>query len=276
MHFPMIRVFDILFALTGLVLGWPLLALITLIGLLDTGAPLFRQQRVGRFQQPFTLIKFRTMRPGTASVATHLASRSAITPLGRFLRRSKLDELPQLWNVLKGEMSLVGPRPSPFRENQICVPWREGRLSVRPGITGLWQVCRHDRDAGDFHQWIEYDLLYVQHMSMMLDLKVLTATVLTLGGKYPVRVDRFVPGAAALAVTVVPRTYDGAELVARAADAPAPPTRRSGASPPCPRPPGNPRALPRRRDRRPTCRNSTACEAWRSPASWRCTSSTTR
>ena len=64
-------------------------------------------------------------------------------------------------------MSLVGPRPSPFRENQMCVPWREARLSVRPGITGFWQVCRHNRAAGDFHQWIEYDLLYVQHMSFI-------------------------------------------------------------------------------------------------------------
>jgi lipopolysaccharide/colanic/teichoic acid biosynthesis glycosyltransferase len=80
-------------------------------------------------------------------------------------------------------MSLVGPRPSPFRENQVCVPWREARLSVRPGITGFWQVCRHDRASGDFHQWIEYDLLYVQNLSLALDLKILAATVLTLGGK---------------------------------------------------------------------------------------------
>src|SRR6185503_1322960 len=78
---------------------------------------------------------------------------------------------------------LVGPRPLPFRENQVCVPWREARLSVRPGITGFWQVCRHDRSSGDFHQWIEYDLMYVQHISLWLDLKILLATVLTLGGK---------------------------------------------------------------------------------------------
>jgi lipopolysaccharide/colanic/teichoic acid biosynthesis glycosyltransferase len=80
-------------------------------------------------------------------------------------------------------MSLVGPRPSPFRENQVCVPWREARLSVRPGITGFWQVCRHDRSDGDFHQWIEYDLLYVQHQSFWLDMRILVATLLTLGGK---------------------------------------------------------------------------------------------
>jgi lipopolysaccharide/colanic/teichoic acid biosynthesis glycosyltransferase len=101
-----------------------------------------------------------------------------LTRVGRFLAAANLDELPQLANVLLGQMSLVGPRPSPFRENQLCVPWREGRLSVRPGITGLWQVCRHDRDKGDFHQWIYYDLLYVQSMSFWLDLKILVSTFL--------------------------------------------------------------------------------------------------
>jgi lipopolysaccharide/colanic/teichoic acid biosynthesis glycosyltransferase len=85
-------------------------------------------------------------------------------------------------------MALVGPRPSPFRENQLCVDWRTGRLSVRPGITGLWQVCRHDRSDGDFHQWIEYDLLYVRHMSPALDLRIVIATFLTLGGRRSVPV----------------------------------------------------------------------------------------
>jgi lipopolysaccharide/colanic/teichoic acid biosynthesis glycosyltransferase len=97
-----------------------------------------------------------------------------------------VDELPQIWNVVKGEMSFVGPRPSPFRENQICVPWRNGRLSVRPGITGLWQVCRRDRATGDFHQWIHYDLLYVRNVSFRLDVMILAATIFTLGGKKPV------------------------------------------------------------------------------------------
>jgi lipopolysaccharide/colanic/teichoic acid biosynthesis glycosyltransferase len=106
-----------------------------------------------------------------------------VTRVGWFLRMTNADEIPQLMNVLLGQMSLVGPRPSPFRENQVCVPWREARLSVRPGITGLWQVCRHNRSDGDFHQWIEYDLLYVQHLSVWLDLKILAATILTLGGK---------------------------------------------------------------------------------------------
>jgi lipopolysaccharide/colanic/teichoic acid biosynthesis glycosyltransferase len=111
------------------------------------------------------------------------------TRMGRLLTVTNLDELPQLWNVLVGQMSLVGPRPSPFRENQICVPWREGRLSVRPGITGLWQICRHDRHKGDFHQWIYYDLLYVRNTSLLVDLKIVLATIVTLGGKWSVPLD---------------------------------------------------------------------------------------
>jgi lipopolysaccharide/colanic/teichoic acid biosynthesis glycosyltransferase len=134
----MIRFFDLFFSALGLLLGWPALLLIALIGMWDTGSPIFRQQRVGRFQKPFILLKFRTMRPGTASVATHLVSNSAVTPFGRFLRRTKLDELPQLWNVLKGEMSLVGPRPCLFNQHELIeARVRKGVFNARPGITGL-------------------------------------------------------------------------------------------------------------------------------------------
>ena len=122
-----------------------------------------------------------------------LAHDPRVTRLGRILRRFSLDELPQLVNVLRLEMSLVGPRPSPFRENQLCVPWRDARLSVRPGITGLWQVCRHQRLQGDFHQWIHFDLLYVRHMSFLVDLKILAATVLTLAGQWPAPVSWILP-----------------------------------------------------------------------------------
>lgn len=137
----MIRLLDIIFSIIGLSLGAPLLLILVLIGWLDTRSPLFYQTRVGRKQQAFILVKFRTMRIGTASVATHLASSSAITPFGGFLRRNKLDELPQLWNVLIGDMSLVGPRPCLPNQNELIAA-REvlGVFSARPGITGLAQV----------------------------------------------------------------------------------------------------------------------------------------
>jgi lipopolysaccharide/colanic/teichoic acid biosynthesis glycosyltransferase len=137
----MIRILDILFSLFGLAAGFPILLVLTVLGLFDTGSPFFLQTRVGRNRQPFTLWKFRTMRPGTASVATHLADASAITPLGGFLRRTKLDELPQLWNVLRGDMSLVGPRPCLFnQEALIAARTARGVFDARPGITGLAQV----------------------------------------------------------------------------------------------------------------------------------------
>lgn len=135
------RFLDILFSLLGLVLLSPLFLIVLIMGWMDTRSPLFRQERVGRHQQPFVLVKFRTMRPDTASIATHLADSSAITPLGHLLRRTKLDELPQLWNVLKGEMSLVGPRPGLFNQHELTEERaKRGVFSVRPGITGLAQV----------------------------------------------------------------------------------------------------------------------------------------
>lgn len=137
----MTRVFDVVLSLTGLIMGAPVLVMLSVLGWLDTRSPLFRQERVGRHQKPFTLVKFRTMRPDTASVATHLADASAVTRLGHFLRRSKLDELPQLWNVLKGEMSLVGPRPCLFSQEALIVERAERQVfNVRPGITGLAQI----------------------------------------------------------------------------------------------------------------------------------------
>ena len=141
----MSRLLDFFFAASGLVFGSPILLLLILIGLFDTGSPIFRQQRLGRDQKPFTLIKLRTMRVGTASVASHLASTSSITTFGHFLRRTKLDELPQLWNVLKGEMSLVGPRPGLVNQVDLTTA-REayGVFEVRPGITGLSQINEID------------------------------------------------------------------------------------------------------------------------------------
>lgn len=141
----MIRFLDFAFSLLGLILGFPVLLIIYVAGLFDTGSPLFRQERVGRFQKPFTLIKFRTMSVNTASVASHLASTTSITPLGHFLRRTKLDELPQLWNVLVGDMSLVGPRPGLYNQLELTRERNARRVfDVRPGITGLAQVSDID------------------------------------------------------------------------------------------------------------------------------------
>lgn len=135
------RIFDIIFSLAGLVFCFPVLLVITILGFFDTGSPVFQQERIGRHKKPFIMLKFRTMKPDTTSVASHLASVSSITRLGHFLRKTKLDELPQLWNVLKGEMSLVGPRPNLINQEELIAE-REalGVYAVRPGITGLAQV----------------------------------------------------------------------------------------------------------------------------------------
>ena len=141
----MIRLLDLLFAFFGLLFTFPILLVVTIIGLFDTGSPIFIQQRVGKNKKPFNLIKFRTMSVDTKSVASHLASTASITPFGGFLRKTKLDELPQLWNVLKGEMSLVGPRPGLFNQEELTQA-REAKnvFTVRPGITGLAQVNEID------------------------------------------------------------------------------------------------------------------------------------
>jgi O-antigen biosynthesis protein WbqP len=140
-----IRVLDFIFALLGLVLTFPILVVVIVVGLFDTGSPIFLQTRVGKNKKPFVLIKFRTMSVETKSVASHLANSASITRRGAFLRKSKLDELPQLINVLKGEMSLVGPRPNLFNQDEL-IHEREilNIYKVLPGITGLAQVNNID------------------------------------------------------------------------------------------------------------------------------------
>jgi lipopolysaccharide/colanic/teichoic acid biosynthesis glycosyltransferase len=193
-------VFDVTAAALGLLVLSPLLLLTAVLIKLESKGPVFfRDRREGKGGRVFECLKFRTMFVGADAQQRALMAKNQVdgpqfkldhdprvTRLGHFLRKASLDELPQLVNVLLLEMSLVGPRPSPFRENQLCVPWRDARLSVRPGITGLWQVCRHDRKQGDFHQWIHFDLLYVRHMSFLADLKILVATVFTMGGQWAV------------------------------------------------------------------------------------------
>jgi len=175
----MVRLLDLLFSFFGLLLGAPVLLAIYVIGLFDTGSPLFKQERVGRNQKSFTLVKFRTMRPGTASVASHLADATAITTLGAFLRRSKLDELPQLWNVFKGEMSLVGPRPCLFNQVEL-INERAARavFDARPGITGLAQVSNIDMSTA--RHLAETDARMLQSLNLSSYFKYI---FLTVGGK---------------------------------------------------------------------------------------------
>ena len=141
----MIRIIDFLAAFLGLLFLWPVLLIVVVLGMFDTGSPIFVQTRVGKNKKPFKLIKFRTMSVETKSVASHLASNSSITKLGSFLRKTKIDELPQLINVIKGEMSLVGPRPNLFNQEDLIVERDAmGVYDVLPGITGLAQVQNID------------------------------------------------------------------------------------------------------------------------------------
>lgn len=141
----MIRLFDFLFSFFGVLFLSPIMLVLYIIGLFDTGSPVFKQQRVGKNKKPFTLYKFRTMNVKAKSVATHLANTAEITKFGSFLRKSKLDELPQLINVVLGDMSLVGPRPNLFNQTEL-IEERDSRgvYNVVPGITGLAQINEID------------------------------------------------------------------------------------------------------------------------------------
>ena len=141
----MTRVFDIILSLLGLVIISPIILILLGMGYYDTGSPIFRQKRIGMNKKPFYLLKFRSMHINTQSVATHLVESSSVTKWGSFLRSSKLDELPQLFNVLMGEMSIVGPRPNLFNQEELINERdRRGVYAVRPGITGLSQINKID------------------------------------------------------------------------------------------------------------------------------------
>lgn len=173
----MIRFFDFIFSLFSLLIGFPLFVFIYFLGLFDTGSPLFFQERVGRGKKAFILIKFRTMKKDTANVASHLAPTNSVTKVGKFLRRTKLDELPQLLNVLKGDMSLVGPRPNLFNQTELIAAREKlGVFNVRPGITGLAQIKNIDMsmpdllaetdkrmiDSLNFRRYLKYILLTIK------------------------------------------------------------------------------------------------------------------
>ena len=175
------RLFDLTASACGLLFGAPIIALALLaVRRSSPGSPLFAQQRVGRHGRVFTCYKLRTMYQDTAHVPTHQAQASAVTPLGSKLRRWKLDELPQLYNVLVGDMSLVGPRPClPSQAELIAARQRRGVLEVRPGITGLAQV--QGIDMSDPERLAAVDADYVARQSFIGDVRLLIAT-LTGGG----------------------------------------------------------------------------------------------
>jgi len=183
------RLLDIAVSAALMVLLSPLLVLIALAIVLDSpGGVLYRQMRVGLHGRPFTILKFRSMCEQADEQLVHLRERNEInghafkvtrdprvTRVGRALRRTSLDELPQLWNVLRGEMSLVGPRPPLPNEVAQYDIWHRRRLSMKPGMTGLWQVSAR-RDP-DFDQWVEQDLEYIDSWSLVLDFKIIARTV---------------------------------------------------------------------------------------------------
>jgi exopolysaccharide biosynthesis polyprenyl glycosylphosphotransferase len=184
------RTFDVVVSSIGLLLLLPVLLAVAIAIKLDGhgGPVLFRQKRVGLHRQPFTLLKFRTMVREAEHQLSELANRNEadgplfklrndprITCVGRFLRRYSLDELPQLFNVLKGEMSLVGPRPPLPTEVALYEDWQLDRLEVRPGITGLWQVS--GRSELSFDEYVRLDLFYIENWSMLYDLFVVAKTI---------------------------------------------------------------------------------------------------
>lgn len=201
------RALDASLAAAGLIVLSPVLFVTALLVRLTSPGPVFFSHiREGRGGKLFKCWKYRTMVDGAHTMQRHLYTDNTvdgpqfkmsedprITRVGAYLRALNIDELPQLINVLLGQMSLIGPRPSPFRENQICVPWRRARLSVRPGITGLWQICRSHRSAGDFHQWIYYDSLYARSFCWRLDFKILAFTILSLCGRFPIPLHWLIP-----------------------------------------------------------------------------------
>ena len=176
----LIRFFDLLLSLIGIVFFFPFFLFLILILYLDTGSPIFCQERVGKHKNSFYLVKFRSMNLNAPSVATHLASSSSITRLGGFLRKSKLDELPQLWNVFVGDMSLVGPRPNLFNQDELIVERESLEVySVRPGITGLAQINKIDMSTPLL--LAQTDAKMIQDLNVMTYFKYIFLTIVGKG-----------------------------------------------------------------------------------------------
>lgn len=183
------RIVDVVGALGGLVLAAPILAItVVAIGLTSKGPVVFRQVREGRGGRPFTIYKLRTMDADAESHQPALRASSQrngpafklqgdprVTPLGRFLRSTCIDELPQLINVLLGDMSLVGPRPLPWAESRACAAWQRRRLDVRPGLTCDWQINK--RHVHTFDEWMRMDIAYVDRIGLWSDARLMARTM---------------------------------------------------------------------------------------------------
>ena len=185
------RVIDIIGSLIGLILVSPIILVISLMVYLTMGRPIFfKQARPGLYGKPFTIYKFRTMLDLRDKNGNLLPDEKRLTPFGKLLRKFSIDELPELWNVLKGDMSLVGPRPLPLidiehpellhpKDSEINLErldnWLKIRHSVPPGITGLWQV--RGRSDLPLEAWFNYDLEYVKRRSFWMDMKILLRTI---------------------------------------------------------------------------------------------------
>ncbi len=183
------RTADIVLSLTGMILLSPLFAVIAAaVAMEGEGGVIFRQQRAGWKNRPFTMYKFRTMVKNAAAMraemerfneldgpAFKMKNDPRVTKVGRFLRKTSLDELPQLFNVLKGDMSLVGPRPLPIYESEKCTEAQLQRLLVKPGITCYWQAC--GRNDVSFDEWMEMDMRYIREQGIKTDCMILLQTV---------------------------------------------------------------------------------------------------
>jgi lipopolysaccharide/colanic/teichoic acid biosynthesis glycosyltransferase len=192
------RILDITVSVVVLTLFAPVLPIIMLVIKLASPGPIFfKDTRQGLHSRSFECLKFRTMQVGASRMQERLRVLNQadgpqfmipddprMSTVGGFLRETYIDEIPQFVNVLLGQMSVVGPRPSPESENRLCPFWRDARLSVRPGITGLWQVCRTRQPMKDFQEWIHYDVKYVRDLSLKLDLWICWQTAKKMVAKF--------------------------------------------------------------------------------------------
>lgn len=184
------RAQDIFLSCLGLMVLWPFMVLVALVILLESpgASPIFSQTRIGRDGKPFTFYKFRSMRPNAEAELETLLHRNEmegpvfkirddprITRVGRFIRKTSIDELPQLWNVLKGEMSIVGPRPALPREVEQYDDYAKQRLYITPGLTCFWQI-QPNRNSLSFDEWLEWDLKYIRERSFLTDWIIIIKT----------------------------------------------------------------------------------------------------